>query len=1026
MATGLPSIFIQPFDVLGDPTTQTARWKKWVSKLQNFLVAHNITDADQKKSILLLYAGDQVSDIYDIIPDADKALGENEDAYEKVVALLNLKFKSKTNLDFEINRFRQCVQKPNETLDQYYSELLKLASSCNFHDINREIRTQIVHCGSSGRVRRKALREPNLSVTDLLDFARTADIAEKQAALIENVNHLHINNADDDTHQHVNYIKPKNQYKTKEKQNKSLNNTCRNCGREYPHVKSPCPAAGKTCNSCQKVGHFWRMCRSSGKGKPKQKFDKRDQTVNNKPDTERQQEVNHVTPQPQTSVNTASNPTQQTYYCSSDEDEYVFSVHALNGNLPYADIVVNNKLVPVLIDTGSTINILDKNTYESLEDKPCLTPTQVTIYTYGSNKPLNNLLGYFTAKVTVNNVSYNVNFYVVDMKTTCLIGHSTAIKLKLIAILDNIHVTDTPVSNEPNISPQVKVTPPMVSDQLCNEYHKIFEGIGKLNNYKVKLHIDESVKPVIQKHRRIPFHLREAFEQQLKREQEQDLIEPAEGPTPWVNQVVLVPKPKAADPNQIRICVDMREPNRAIQRERHITPTNDEFIHDLNGAVIFSKLDLKAGYHQLELDEESRYITTFSTHAGLFRYKRLTFGICSAAEIFQNIIQQIISDIPGAKNVSDDIIVFGKSQADHDENLKQTFKRIYESGLTLNKSKCAFNKSRLEYNGNVYSAEGIAPDPKKVAAIRDFPIPSNASEVRSLLGMATYCSRFIPNFATINEPLRELTKQNVPFKWTVKHDKSVKLIVESLVKATSMSYFDPQKQTEVVCDASPFGLGCILAQRESESSNPQIIAYASRALSDTERRYSQTEREALSLVWGCEHFKLYLLGNKFNLVTDHKPLQLIFNNPRSKPPARIERWALRLQNFNYNVIYRKGCENPADYMSRHPARLDVATAHSASHAAEAYLNHIATFAIPEAMTLDEVISETESDETLQTVKDMIANNRWYLDKKTIGSDKSDLQSFINIHGELCVTSSGIVLRGTRIVLPKKLRDKAIT
>ena len=181
------------------------------------------------------------------------------------------------------------------------------------------------------------------------------------------------------------------------------------------------------------------------------------------------------------------------------------------------------------------------------------------------------------------------------------------------------------------------------------------------------------------------------------------------------------------------------------------------------------------------------------------------FGISSASELFQNIIKQILAEIPGTLNISDDILLYGKDQQDHDINLVQTLKRVSENNLTLNKAKCVFNKQRLVYNGNVYSAEGVSPDPKKISAIKDFPSPSNASEVRTLLVMATYCSRFIKNFASISAPLRDLTKKTTEFIWTDEHESAKQQIRESLSNASSLSYFDPDKTTELVCDASPVG-----------------------------------------------------------------------------------------------------------------------------------------------------------------------------------------------------------------------------
>jgi hypothetical protein len=177
------------------------------------------------------------------------------------------------------------------------------------------------------------------------------------------------------------------------------------------------------------------------------------------------------------------------------------------------------------------------------------------------------------------------------------------------------------------------------------------------------------------------------------------MIERVDGPAPWVSPIGVAPKPK--NPNEIRLCVDMRLPNKAILRSRHITPTLDDMILDLNGAKVFSKCDLKNGYHQLELSKESRNITTFTTHVGLRRQERLSFGISSAAEIFQNTPRSALEGLDGVRDISNDIIVFGCTQEEHDNRLERLFIRLHERNLTLNKSKCEFNKDKLEFYGHI-------------------------------------------------------------------------------------------------------------------------------------------------------------------------------------------------------------------------------------------------------------------------------------------------------------------------------------
>ena len=287
--------------------------------------------------------------------------------------------------------------------------------------------------------------------------------------------------------------------------------------------------------------------------------------------------------------------------------------------------------------------------------------------------------------------------------------------------------------------------------------------------------------------------MRQKVAEELERLEDQGIIEKVHGPTPWVSPLVIIPKKN----KEIRLCVDMRMPNKAIIRERHPSPVIDDLIQALNGATVFSKLDLKSGYHQLTLAPECRYITTFATHKGLRRYTRLNFGTNSASEIFQHVIHEQIRDLEGVINISDDIIVFGKTQEAHDLALEAILQRFLKVGLTVNKGKCEFGRNSVEFFGYIFSDKGISPDPNKVKVIHQAEPPTSVSGVRSFLGMATYCAKFIPNFSDVTKPLRELTKKDVTFKWTseVEAFNKVKTL---LVSETVMAYFDKDKNTEVV------------------------------------------------------------------------------------------------------------------------------------------------------------------------------------------------------------------------------------
>ena len=193
----------------------------------------------------------------------------------------------------------------------------------------------------------------------------------------------------------------------------------------------------------------------------------------------------------------------------------------------------------------------------------------------------------------------------------------------------------------------------------------------------------------------------------------------------------------------------MRLPNQAIQRKHHPQPVIDDLITNLNGAQCFSKLDLTSAYHQLELDDEFRFVTTFTTHKGLYRYKRLNFGTNNASDIFQNDLGNVLNGIGGCRNISDDIIIFGKTEKDHDITLRKVLEALKATSLKLDLPKCQFDKKQLEFFGYIFSAAGISPSPHKVDAVKVTQVPANRTEIRSFLGMIQYCGRFIPNLATI-------------------------------------------------------------------------------------------------------------------------------------------------------------------------------------------------------------------------------------------------------------------------------------
>ena len=378
-------------------------------------------------------------------------------------------------------------------------------------------------------------------------------------------------------------------------------------------------------------------------------------------------------------------------FSSSDGDiaetdtSFGVQVHQVKRKPPKTEILINRQKCKLLVDTGSSINLLNLTFVNKMKPTPKISKMDTKAYAYGQRQKL-PIKGKFTASVETSRKIITSIFYIISGDCDLLLSYDTSVQLELVPEINS-------VTAKSEISSR-KV------DYLVKQNSVLFQGIGKLKDREIKLYIDESVQPVAQPHRRIPFHLREKVENELEMLEQLDIIEKVDGPTDWVSPVVMASKKN----DDIRICVDMRKANEAIKRERHITPTIDDIISKLNGAQVFSKLDMNNGFHQLVLTKDSRNITVFSTHAGLRRYKRLNYGISASPEIFQNEIRQTLQGLDGCINISDDIIIFGKSQKERDKNLEAIFERLSQENFTFNRNKCFFSRSSINFYGYIFSS----------------------------------------------------------------------------------------------------------------------------------------------------------------------------------------------------------------------------------------------------------------------------------------------------------------------------------
>ncbi|KAL5500080.1 hypothetical protein EMCRGX_G011580 [Ephydatia muelleri] len=283
------------------------------------------------------------------------------------------------------------------------------------------------------------------------------------------------------------------------------------------------------------------------------------------------------------------------------------------------------------------------------------------------------------------------------------------------------------------------------------------------------------------------------------------------------------------------------------------------------------QLDANSGFWQIKLSESSSPLTTFITPFGRFCFQRLPFGITSAPEIFQKRMSEILLGLDGVVCMMDDVLIFGPNQEIHDMRLKAVLQRVKSAGVTLNRDKCVFSQSSVKFLGQIVDAHGVKPDPNKVTAIRGMAAPMNTTELRRYLGMINQLSKFTPNIAELTKPLRELLSKKNEWTWNEIHQKAFSKLKDEVSTQPVLALYSPKLDTIVSADASSYGIGAVLLQRQLDGS-VKPVSYASRSLTPTEQKYAQIEKEALGVTWACERFRDFLTGLQFQIETDHKPL----------------------------------------------------------------------------------------------------------------------------------------------------------
>jgi hypothetical protein len=537
------------------------------------------------------------------------------------------------------------------------------------------------------------------------------------------------------------------------------------------------------------------------------------------------------------------------------------------------------------------------------------------------------------------------------------------------------------------------------------------EGLGLVKDYPADIHVNEDATPKFHKARAVPYALRDKVNADLDRLQQEGIIEPVKY-SKWAAPIVPVIKPNGS----LRICGDYKTTvNAASKQDKYPLPRIEDIFSRLEGGTTFSKLDLSSAFQQIPLNKDSRKYTTINTSKGLFQYTRLPFGICSAPSIFQRVMDSLLNGLPGVAVYIDDILVTGKTEDDHLQNLDRVLSYLANAGFRLNRSKCTFLLPDIQYLGHIISAEGIRPCMEKIQALQEAPTPTNIQQLRSFLGAVNYYRKFIPNLSSLLTPLNEQLQKDRQWSWENRQISAFKEAKQQLTSTRVLTHYDPKKPLLLSCDASPYGVGAVISHRlQDEGERP--IAFASRTLNSAEKKYSQLDKEALSIIFGIKKFQQYLQGRHFTIISDHKPLQYLFGEGKPVPvlaSTRIKRWALILSAHDYKIEHRPGrLHGNADVLSRLPL---PETVKEADTPGEMVLLMDTLHSTP--IDSQQIRRWTDRDPVMSKVRRLVQTG-W---KQT---STVEMKPYQERHLELSIQGS-CVLWGDRVIIPTAGRVKIL-
>lgn len=931
---------------------ETEEWELYKEQLEQHFAVNKVEEG-MKKAVLINHCDART---YKLLRDLCTPKTPAEKTYKELCDLLSKHFTPPVVVHKERRSFMRAKRRedPPESLNAWAARLKNLASNCKLGDhLQHDLLNKFVD-GLEGKAYDRVCEED-----ESLTFERAYEIAVKyEPDEVKPVAVFQMGKAKPQSERGRNIGPGKNSPGGNAAR-------CLACNRQG-HFKRDCRFKDYVCRRCNKRGHLQAACTASGNF--------------------------FVQGQEQEEQNTQSEVNLEQNFISKC-DVSIFSIERQGFENPIeVEVKVGETIHKMQLDTGAAISVVSLAYYKDHLSAYELRSTTLRLTGYSGEQLL--VKGAIEPAVVYENTSRRVIFAVIENGGPPLLGRNFVRSFNL--GFSSVNAVENKTSNS--------------LQKLLDKHQNIFsEGLGLYKHGKISIEMEDNAQPTFRKARPVAYKFVDKVESELDAMEREGVITKCDNST-WGTPLVPVLK---GDGN-VRLCGDYKSTvNRHVKDVVHPLPTVDEVFSKLNGGKKFSKLDLSKCYNQFELDEKSREICAITTSKGVYKMNRLPFGIRPASGIVQRELEKLLCGIPGVENFLDDVLVTGNTDEEHLENLAKVLEVLEQAGLKLNRSKCQFFKDKVTYVGHVISEEGLQKTNNTIKAVQEAPQPKNIQEVRAFAGLVNHYARFVPNMADIMSPIYKLLKKGEKFIWSAGCQAAFIKVKSEICRDVTLAHFNPKAKLILICDASMVGVSAVLAQRE-ENGRERPVAFASRMLHTAEKNYSVIDREGLAIVFGLNKFFHYLVGNKFVIRTDHKPLLAIFNPHKGIPviaASRLQRWANFLAGFSYQIEHVSSRDNIADYPSRVPFESWQLWKED-----DSYVNFLN---MGDAVKIDcEVLRKsTDSDPELSALREWLTTGN--------SKDVAVSQAFRKIALELSV-EDGLVMRGLRVVVPTKLRQVVLS